>query len=369
MIAMHRRFRCSGSGFVTLDALNNGVGDAFPISTGGSFGNVMLILAFLGWDTSPITRLGNDWAGQQILEEFQSQSINTVGVQIDPSISTPVLIQQQQLGKSRDHRFIHRCPSCNAFFPGYTPVKVTAMESFKEVLQDLDVYYFDRPSPGSIRGAQIAKAAGSLVFFEPSSFGNETQLLKAIRASDIVKFSSDRSKDTSAESLCHDVVCIETHGALGLRFRLPQNTGDHEWIWSSSLGNKDLIDTSGAGDWTTAGMIHSLISLVGKRIQINREIFEASLRYGQALAALNCRFAGARGLTKHFGTSEALLHSHILSMGYSFPLTNRSVSSSSMVTVKHLDQICSTCNHQKDLPGMIGESKETPLVSRKNPPN
>lgn len=340
---MNNKMKCSGSGFVTLDLLESGIGNEFPVSAGGSFGNVMLILAYLGWEAAPILRLGQDWPAQQIMENFKQYCVQSSAIQLDPSVNTPVIIQHQQPGKAKDHRFIHRCPQCTAFFPSYTPVKVTSMESHRDILQATDVYFFDRASPSAIRGAQIAKSAGAFVVFEPSSFGNEAQLAKAIRTSDVVKFSNDRSRDSGAESLCHDVICIETHGALGLRFRLPQVSGDHEWVWSSPVENKEIVDTSGAGDWTTAGMIHSMLTLGAGRVHANREILEASLRYGQALAALNCRFAGARGLAQAVSASEALLYSHMLSMGYSFHITERRHAGTGALMTASLDQICLQC--------------------------
>src|ERR1035441_567329 len=56
------------------------------------------------------------------------------------------------------------------------------------------------------------------------------------------------------------------------------------------------MDAAGSGDWCTAGILDKLgkSGLRGLRT-INRNMLNSALAYGQALAAWNCRFEGARG--------------------------------------------------------------------------
>ena len=57
-----------------------------------------------------------------------------------------------------------------------------------------------------------------------------------------------------------------------------------------------LADTCGAGDWCTAGLIAK--AAIGGQEGLRRAGalgVRAALRYGQALAAWNCGFEGARG--------------------------------------------------------------------------
>ncbi|KJU82222.1 ribokinase-like domain-containing protein [Candidatus Magnetobacterium bavaricum] len=57
------------------------------------------------------------------------------------------------------------------------------------------------------------------------------------------------------------------------------------------------VDTSGAGDWCSTGLLFSLLntSNAGKRL-FDRDELIAALQYGQALAAISCLFVGAQGL-------------------------------------------------------------------------
>ena len=58
----------------------------------------------------------------------------------------------------------------------------------------------------------------------------------------------------------------------------------------------DVKDTAGAGDWTTAGLIYSLFANGRKALEsLTTSNVSDALQYGQALAALNCQFEGARG--------------------------------------------------------------------------
>src|SRR5690606_5053259 len=60
-----------------------------------------------------------------------------------------------------------------------------------------------------------------------------------------------------------------------------------------------VSDTSGAGDWCTAGLIYALLTNRAlKPISIGESDIAKALIFGQALASLNCMTVGARGLLR-----------------------------------------------------------------------
>src|SRR5262249_5948847 len=64
-------------------------------------------------------------------------------------------------------------------------------------------------------------------------------------------------------------------------------------------------DAAGSGDWCTAGLLDKLAR--GGLPGLNRaspEGLREDIRYGQALAAWNCGFAGARGGMYEVGQAE-----------------------------------------------------------------
>lgn len=58
----------------------------------------------------------------------------------------------------------------------------------------------------------------------------------------------------------------------------------------------DVRDSAGAGDWCTAGLVHRLAQDgVSGFLAAGPDDLRDAIRFGQAMAAWNCRFEGARG--------------------------------------------------------------------------
>jgi fructose-1-phosphate kinase PfkB-like protein len=65
-----------------------------------------------------------------------------------------------------------------------------------------------------------------------------------------------------------------------------------------------VIDSAGAGDWTTAGFLWALSSLDPKAW--TKTLVVEALRQAQALAAVSCAFPGARAVSEHL-TREQMI--------------------------------------------------------------
>jgi fructokinase len=90
---------------------------------------------------------------------------------------------------------------------------------------------------------------------------------------------------------------IETFSEEGLRYRSRLPSGESNgWEWLKAYAVEQVKDMAGAGDWCTAGVIHRLgqQGLQGLQQVTSAQLLNA-LYFGQALAAWNCRFEGARG--------------------------------------------------------------------------
>src|SRR5262249_47396632 len=90
---------------------------------------------------------------------------------------------------------------------------------------------------------------------------------------------------------------IETLGDAGLRYRW-RTPGKRmgNWVESKALSVEGVRDTAGSGDWCTAGLLSKIAAkgFAGFSKSTDSQIGEA-IRFGQALAAWNCQFEGARG--------------------------------------------------------------------------
>jgi sugar/nucleoside kinase (ribokinase family) len=290
----NRRVVC-GAGLVVLDLLVFDELDSIPAYAGGTCGNVLVILAFFGWASYPISRLGCDAIGERLLRDLCRFDVRKDLLVMDPKISTPVIIQQNRRLPSGDvsHRFVWRqCPQCGEFLPAFRPPTRAAADGLLDRLASQDVFVFDRVAPSTLALAEASAARGALVVFEPSRNTEDRHFERALKTSHIVKYSRDRISSLRWPRGYRPWIEVQTLGRDGLRFRMLGK----RWEDLKALRPPgDLHDTSGAGDWTTAGLIDRL-SL--RSVQIGDDAVDVvhdSLRYGQSLAAINCCFYGARG--------------------------------------------------------------------------
>lgn len=70
-----------------------------------------------------------------------------------------------------------------------------------------------------------------------------------------------------------------------------------EWTALQPIANKNIVDTSGAGDWTTATFLHELVSsgFVTIKDLTGAELKNLLLK-AQEKGSESCSYEGARGL-------------------------------------------------------------------------
>ena len=87
------RSRVSGAGFITLDVMLGTGSQLVYTGIGGSTGNVLSILAFLGWESLPLVNLGRDHVGATIHREFSRLGANMRHVRLNRGLMSPLLYQ------------------------------------------------------------------------------------------------------------------------------------------------------------------------------------------------------------------------------------------------------------------------------------
>jgi fructokinase len=160
------------------------------------------------------------------------------------------------------------------------------------------VFFLDRVSRGAIILARASAAKGAIVVFEPSGIGEPRLFREALALAHILKYSHERMGQLDELKLtAGPLLEIETLGEDGLRYRskLPL-CESNDWEQLNAYTVDQVKDTAGAGDWCTAGIIHKLgqKGLGGIQQATSAQLLDA-LYFGQALAAWNCGFEGARG--------------------------------------------------------------------------
>jgi fructokinase len=282
-----------GSGLIALDVILDKESSAISSAVGGSAGNVLALLAYLGWSSVPVCELGKDAAGTQVKAEFEQLNADLRFMLESDHKCTPVVYQKPGEA-SETHSFSFRCPVCGQK-RGFLELSDTRLgENVLERIPTPSVFYFDRVTPVSLALAESYRSNGVLVVFEPSSDKADSAIFqRAISAAHILKYADNRLSELNYD-VSKVALEIQTMGIEGLRFRLPSLLD--QWTQLPVVNIPFVEDTAGAGDWCTAGMLSALFqSGVESPWQLSYSRVYKALRFGQSLAAINCMHSGARG--------------------------------------------------------------------------
>lgn len=290
-----------GTGLIALD-LVLGLDPGSPVGSwaGGTCGNVLSILAYLGWDAFPIARMSSDPASDRVRADLARWGVHLDFVSCAPTAHTPIIIQEIKRGRDGKpkHRFSWSCPKCGRWLPPYKPVTTAAVEMVTPAMSGVSVFFLDRLSRAALTLAKAAADRGALVMFEPSGKGDDRLMTDALGLAHVVKYADQRL--ASVHGLMADgtstVLVVQTLGERGLRYRHRFGRSASDWVHLDAVQAPRVADTCGAGDWSTAGFLAKAAArgLAGFRLLGARGV-RSALRYGQALAAWNCGFEGARG--------------------------------------------------------------------------
>lgn len=292
---MNEKTKITGTGFLTLDIILNGSKSTPPkLHAGGSFGNVLIILSYLGFETYPIARLADNVVTDLLIKDIEHWDVKTNLIFKEEKGSTPIIIHRilkDKLGKPK-HKFEFRNPVNGNWLPSYRPFLSKRIKNIESQIPNSKVYYFDRVSRSSIDLAKKAKENGAIVYFEPSSYNTSKQFNECIEVADIIKYSNDRIKNyKELFPKSNSILEIETNGSKGICYRFKSD----KWKELDPYLIENTVDTAGAGDWCSSGII-KIISRNGKLVNQTNGQIEEALNYGQVLGAINCLFDGARGV-------------------------------------------------------------------------
>jgi len=265
------------SGFAAVDVVVNGNVLASP---GGTAVNVASILARLGWSSEVAGTVGDDPAGGLLIRTLEAEQVGTQHLRQFADWSTPIVVQERH---RNDHVWRFSCPVCGARFAKHRPSEASYATTIVKQIPAPDVFFFDRVSLFTIELARRWKEAGTLVFFEPAGLGRPALFERAVGIADVVKYSSERAPAFADQLPSATTTLIETLGERGARVRV-------DGTWSLVPGNRigQLVDSAGAGDWTSAGVIDALVNVQGG------SDWTTAIAVGQRLGADACGWEGVR---------------------------------------------------------------------------
>ena len=298
-----------GAGFIALDVLLNGNdNEHFRRRAGGTCGNVLAILSFLGFHSVPIARLGMDEAADLLLSDLRDIGVDCQHIQRDEAASTPRVVELLPDQPGNPHCFVFRCPLCQHRFPRR---KEPNFDRAKNSLYDLKprMFFFDRAGPNTVKLAKKARQSGAIVVFEPDSFRGGPNFNLAMQSSDVIKYSIQRTRKSIEpwlqQSNSKPFLVVETLDSGGLRYMTRPGLDGFAWNQQQPFFVEKPADQAGAGDWCSAGLMAGILSDSDSEWWHERNIQEY-LALGQALAAASILFQGPRGYLEKISRTSAI---------------------------------------------------------------
>lgn len=275
---------------------------------GGTCGNVAILLSrFSRASVTVAASVGDDLRGRVLERGLTAEGLSTRGLSTREGRMTGAVVEVLRPERRTGHRFLFSCPACrhNVKFSNL-PSRLD-LKAWSKQMSNFDVLFVDRATPALIELAAAARDAKVLVVFEPNRVTPGSLNERMALMSDIVKVAAPEGGLATLEGLktrgALPRLLVQTSGEKGLTFAL--RLSDADWTPSRHLPpvrSEATIDTAGAGDWCTVGLLDGLLQRSGPRWE-TASVTE-SLRMGQALAAFSLQFVGPRGILDHCSSRQ-----------------------------------------------------------------
>lgn len=301
--------RCVGSGIYNLDTIvvrdypDGPAGKRFTEKVvaeevGGTCGNVMCLLSIFGHEAYPQASLDDSPEGKKIAEDLERYGCDMRFVTNTPNGGTTLLRATHKQNPDGSPKISVRAGSPGGSrFPRrkFLRARDEAPAFVDSLTSDFipDFYFFDSPAAGHRYVARELRTMGTKVYFEPSSISTKADL-ECVSLSDIIKFSDENVPDTSFADEFNDKLFIQTCGKDGLRFKLR----DGEWKKLPGIPNDNVVDTEGAGDWTTAAIINGIARSGKPYGDLDEEELVNILMEAERFASEKISYMGSKGNIK-----------------------------------------------------------------------
>ena len=252
---------------------------------GGTCGNVMCMLATMGWKVRPVACLDDSPEGLKITEDLKRFGCDCTYVSNTPGGGTTLLRCTHKKDAEGKHVMSVRAgsPGGSRFPKRHFLRARDEAPAFLAFLEETPaVFFFDDPAAGNRALAKGLKERGSLVYFEPSRIASNAEL-EAVGLSDIIKFSDENVPDVSFADAFPDKVFIQTLGPDGVKIKEQGGA----WYVLEGIRNDTVVDAEGAGDTFTSAFLNALAE--GKAV-------DDAAREAMQLASRSVGFLGSKGM-------------------------------------------------------------------------
>lgn len=289
------------TGLVALDVLRiEDEPSRTSFRAGGTAGNVAAILGALGWSSHVAGPEDESIAYELMLDDLRRCGVHYRQLH---RAAIPVIVEE--LGNCSGHRFSFDCPSCGRALPRYRRAGASNHAALTEWSQQGDAFFADRLSDEILALARAAHSHGAFIVYEPSDPADAPWAAAMFALADMIKYSAERAATLPWLTDQGTYLEVQTLGSHGLQWRWASH-GVANWQAMEAVGAVNVVDTCGAGDWLTSGILIGLLEEAGVRSEWDyASTIEQTLRSAQQLAAWSCGYAGARGALYESGPSMA----------------------------------------------------------------
>ena len=303
-----RKFDVVGLGVCTLDLLM--VVDELPgeesvqraqdsvLQGGGPIATALVALARLGSRTAMLDKVGDDWRGRLIIDEFRKEDVVTEWMRVAAGRTSS--IASILVRKGDGARSI-------VFSPGDAG-ELNPDELPEDVIAATKVLHLNgRHWDASLKAAQMARAHGVKVSFDGGANRYRDDIPELIALTDICivardfafAFSGAREVETAANRLlaAGPEIVVITAGVEGSLIFAKGTESFHQL----ALAAAPTVDTTGAGDAYHGAFLHGIVT--GQNLK-------GCAALAGAVAALNTRKLGGRSALPTIAEAARFMESH-----------------------------------------------------------
>lgn len=283
---------------------NSGI--KFTASVGGSITNSSVIGRKLGLRTAMLSRVGKDMLGDFAVGFLKDSGINTSGIIRDPNIHTPIAIAD--IDKSGNSKY--------TFYKNSPKESMVPLESVPKYLLDgCQIFHFGssfsyqkETSEEALRYVKFLKKRGVFISFDPNirpyavkdTRATKNRVLTLLKLIDLAKLSEIDLQFITGETnplkgleMLKKRLNAEIILTLGNKGAIYRNKKG-EFIKIPSFKVK-VLDTIGAGDGFTAGLLFKLRKIGRRRFF---EDLSSNVAFASAVSAIICTGKGANEALK-----------------------------------------------------------------------
>ena len=258
-------------GELLIDFIQNASGPSgnpmFEANPGGAPCNVLAMLARLGYRTSFIGKVGDDYFGRMLGEAVTESGISDEGLIYDKKVNTTLALVHTLADGDRDFSFYRK--------PG-ADIMLEEQEVKRKLVEECRIFHFgslsltDEPAASATKAAvAMAKKAGKLISFDPnlreplweSLEQAKTAIWYGIGECDILKIADNEIKwltgkadyDEGVKAIEERTNAKMVNVTLGKGGSLAYYGGRK--VFGKPFLNESTVDTTGAGDTFCASVL------------------------------------------------------------------------------------------------------------------